>query len=109
MHRYIQGVLDETGDIIENDFRQRKEKLFSSQRTRAVTYRQMNPDLVVHPIYSSSDIVEDDRIHQIEALVSSLAYRNRKVGKNTSRATVVPVRACSTNGKTRVDRVCISR
>ena len=60
MHRYIQGVLDETGDIIENDFRQRKERLLSSQRTRAVTYRQMNPDLVVHPIYSSSDIVEDD-------------------------------------------------
>ena len=60
MHRYIQGVLDETGDIIENDFRQRKERLLSSQRTRAVTYCQMNPDLVVHPIYSSSDIVEDD-------------------------------------------------
>ena len=60
IHRYIQGDLDETGDIIENDFRQLKERLLSSQRTRAVTYCQMNPDLVVHPIYSSSDIVEDD-------------------------------------------------
>ena len=60
MHRYLSGILNEVGDIIENDIRLRKEKILASQRTKAVTYREMNPELVVHSIYSSKDIVDDD-------------------------------------------------
>ena len=60
MYRYIAGVLDEAGYIIENDIRLRKERILSSQRTRAITYRLINPDLVLHSIYTSSDIVDDD-------------------------------------------------
>ena len=60
MHRYLSGVLGEEGDIVENDIRLRKERIQSSQRTRATTYCQMNPELAVHPIYSSNDAVDDD-------------------------------------------------
>ena len=60
MHRYLTGVLGEAGDIVENDIRLRKERILSSQRTRATIYRQMNPELVVHPMYYSNDIIDDD-------------------------------------------------
>ena len=61
MHRYLTGVLGEAGDIVENDIRLRKERILLSQRTRARTYCQMNPELAVHPMYySSSDIIDDD-------------------------------------------------
>ena len=60
MHRYLTRVLGEAGDIIENDIRLRKERILSSQRPRATIYRQMNPDLVVHPMYYSNDIIDDD-------------------------------------------------
>ena len=60
MHRYISGVLEESGDIVENDVMARKERIQASPRTRAMTYRQMNPELVVHPMYHSKDVVEDD-------------------------------------------------
>ena len=57
---YLIGILGEAGDIIENDIRLRKERILSSQRTRATIYRQMNPELVVHPMYYSNDIIDDD-------------------------------------------------
>ena len=60
MHRYVTGLLDEPGDIVENDLRLRKERIQTSQRTRAMTYCQMNPELVVHPMYLSKDIIDDD-------------------------------------------------
>ena len=60
MHRYLAGVLGEEGDIVENDIRLRKERILSSQRTRATTYCQMNPELAVHPIYLSHNVVDDD-------------------------------------------------
>ena len=60
MHRYITGVLNEAGDIIENDTRSRKERIMSSKRTKATAYRLVNPDLSVHPVYTSNDIVDDD-------------------------------------------------
>ena len=46
--------------VKHNDIRLRKERIFSSQRTWAITYRLINPDLVVHSIYTSSDILDDD-------------------------------------------------
>ena len=60
MYRYISGVLNEAGDIIENDINSRKERIRSSQRTRASTYRVINPELTVHSMYTSNDIVDDD-------------------------------------------------
>ena len=60
MYRYISGVLNEAGDIIENDINLRKERIMSSQRTRASTYRVINPELTVHSMYTSNDIVDDD-------------------------------------------------
>ena len=37
MQRYILGVLNEDGDIVQNDISLRKERLLSSQHTRART------------------------------------------------------------------------
>ena len=61
MHRYLTGVLEE-GDIVDNDIRRRKDKIMSSQCTRATTYREINAELTVHSIYSSNsnNIVDDD-------------------------------------------------
>ena len=59
-NRYIQDVLNEEGDIIENDMRKRKDKIRSSPRTKLRTYCLVNPDLSVHPIYTSDEIVDDD-------------------------------------------------
>ena len=60
MHRYLTGVLGEPGDVVENDVRLRKERIQASQRTLATTYCQMNLELVVHPMYHSKDIIDDD-------------------------------------------------
>ena len=60
LHQYITGVLEEAGDIIENDVAKRKEGISISERTKTVAYRQMNPTLCVHPIYTSKESVEDD-------------------------------------------------
>ena len=60
LHKYISGVLEEAGDIIENDVAKRKEDISVSERTKTVTYRQMNPTLCVHPVYTSKETVEDD-------------------------------------------------
>ena len=59
-NRYIQDVLNEEGDIIENDMRKRKDKIRSSHRTKLRTYCLVNPDLSVHPTYTSEEIVDDD-------------------------------------------------
>ena len=32
----------------------------SSEQTKTVTYRQINPTLSVHPMYSSEEVLEDD-------------------------------------------------
>ena len=59
MQRYLSGVLCEDGDIVQNDISRRKERLLSSQRTRAMTYCAMNPELSVHSIYTSCDVFAD--------------------------------------------------
>ena len=59
MQRYLSGVLCEDGDIVQNDISRRKERLLSSQRTRAMTYCAMNPELSVHSMYTSCDVFAD--------------------------------------------------
>ena len=59
MQRYLSGVLCEDGDSVQNDISRRKERLLSSQRTRAMTYCAMNPDLSVHTMYTSCDVFAD--------------------------------------------------
>ena len=59
MNKYITGVM-EGCDPIDDDIAKRKDGILSSERTKTVTYRQINPTLSVHPIYTSSEIVEDD-------------------------------------------------
>ena len=48
------------GDPIIVDLDRRKAGIMSSEQTKTVTYRQINPTLIVHPIYSSGEILEDD-------------------------------------------------
>ena len=57
--RYINGVMEEV-DILASDLRVRKEKIELSTRTKLMTYRVMNPNLSVHPLYESKDRVSDD-------------------------------------------------
>ena len=59
-NRYIRDVLNEEGDIIENDIRKRKDKIRSSLRTKLRIYCLVNPDFSVHPIYTSDGIVDDE-------------------------------------------------
>ena len=59
MDKYISGVMD-GGDPVDTDISKRKDGIMSSERTKTVTYRQINPTLSVHPVYTSNEIVEDD-------------------------------------------------
>ena len=51
------GVGEAAGDIVENDIRPHKERILSTQRTRAATYCQMNSELAVHPMLKPNDTV----------------------------------------------------
>ena len=55
-YRYIKGVLDSPDS---NSFEKLKDDFMSTPRTRAETYRSINPDLVVHPVYTSTDYIEE--------------------------------------------------
>ena len=60
MQRYIKDLLDEPDGIIESDL-PIKTRVLASTRTKAVTYRSFNPDLLVHSIYTTdNEIIMDD-------------------------------------------------
>ena len=58
--RYVSSVMNGEGDPIVVDLDRRKEGIMSSEQTKTVTYRQINPTLSVHPMYSSEEVLEDD-------------------------------------------------
>ena len=60
MSRYIKALLNETGDILENDKQHRIEKMKASKQTKMMTYRSLNPTFELHPIYAKKvDCVTD--------------------------------------------------
>ena len=60
MHRYIQDLLTAPNNIIETNLSATKLRIMSSLKTKAVTYREFNPDLSIHPMYSGKTVVDDD-------------------------------------------------
>ena len=60
MDRYITELLNESGDIAEQDMSMIKARVMASKRTKSITYRSINPDISIHSIYTSETIVEDD-------------------------------------------------
>ena len=58
--RYLSAVLI-AGDFIDKDTNLRKERIRSSDKSKAKTYVELNPDLVVHPLYHAS-VPEHHRI-----------------------------------------------
>ena len=59
MTKYIDTLLNEQGDIIEMDITRRKERIKSSERSKMVSYRNINPTFEIHSIYKPGLIVED--------------------------------------------------
>ena len=51
MAQYINTLLSENANIINEDLRRRRERIEVSESSKMVTYRQFNPGLIVHPIY----------------------------------------------------------
>ena len=60
MNRFIDNIMLEEGDIIQNDMSKRKERMLSAVNTKSTTYCSVNPDLSVHSVYCSDIIVDDD-------------------------------------------------
>ena len=59
MSSYLES-LRKCDDFIERDRVERIERVRSSERTKSITYRSINPEMDVHPIYKrSGDLVED--------------------------------------------------
>ena len=57
-YRYIKGLLDNPNcDTLDK----LKEKFSTVPGTRAATYRSINPDFQVHPVYSSTDYIEEKK------------------------------------------------
>ena len=59
MRNYIDG-LKAAGDIIGEDVAARCARLRDGDGTRAVTYRNINPDLALHPVYDAASRLDDD-------------------------------------------------
>ena len=60
MHRHIQNLLTTPDNILETNISAVKERIMPSQKTKAITYRELNPDLSIHPVYTGKTIVDDD-------------------------------------------------
>ena len=61
LSQYLDSVMEEERDIVQNDIEKRKERMMSSASTKIMSYCNTNPpDLSVHPVYYSDAIVDDD-------------------------------------------------
>ena len=56
MHRHIQNLLTTPDNILETNISAVKERIMSSQKAKAITYRELNPDLSIHPVYTGKTI-----------------------------------------------------
>ena len=59
MSKYIRG-LETAGDIIGDDVRRRSGVICADRKTRATKYRDMNPGLSIHSVYSNDSLLDDD-------------------------------------------------
>ena len=57
-YRYIKGLLD---DPDSHSLEKLKDQFMSTPGTRAATYRSINPELVVHPVYTSAEYIEEKK------------------------------------------------
>jgi len=60
--RYLRTITESDGNFIEKDLNNLKDKIRSSNRSKIITYIELNPDLAVHGMYSSHVYSDLERI-----------------------------------------------
>ena len=68
--RYLRAVMD-IRDHAFRDVLERKVKISNATSTKATTYRELNPDLAVHRMYSDRSVREFERIDATRLRLSS--------------------------------------
>ena len=91
-YRYIKGVLDNSNDHTLDKL---KEQFNSATGTRASTYRLLNPDYEVHPVYTSTEYIDEKK----RITFSRLRLSSHRLKVETGRWSRIPRenRVCSCN------------
>ena len=70
-YRYIQNLLEDESDMVEEDKTQRADRLRASESTKRATFVNMNPSLQQHKLYKNDLLQEHKRIEFTRFRVSS--------------------------------------
>ena len=60
--RYIRKLLDTNGDLRNKDIETIKQRIRLSEKSKYVTYKEINPDLVISSAYSVNHVIEYQRM-----------------------------------------------
>ena len=73
MGRYIIDLENDAGSLLHKSVTATQQRILTSTKTRMETYKQFNSDLLVHPVYKSTDtaLSEWARIHFTRMRLSS--------------------------------------